>query len=278
MTTRLLSRLSSSSLSGTSASAQHIWTSQIRLNLRVIPQIFSGNRIWRLRLLKDLRILFVRPLQRWLGSTFESCWRRNLLPPPPALRPLALRTPALLEIGLCLDPCIVPLDLWQTLPVRFGQVWCCTTTALWGMDGVRRLISSAQFQQTQHFASAESFWISFHQTSESLCVMLSVFHTSSDRFQAAAMWWLYMKALRWQFLSWQVILSWLRSTRVFFFYPERCWGSWLPSWSTSLLAGCSVCSKTSCRSPDNYICVVLSLNAVARCWLPNLLYSFILSP
>lgn len=195
MTTRLLSRLSSSSLSGTSASAQHIWTSQIRLNLRVIPQIFSGNRIWRLRLLKDLRILFVRPLQRWLGSTFESCWRRNLLPPPPALRPLALRTPALLEIGLCLDPCIVPLDLWQTLPVRFGQVWCCTTTALWGMDGVRRLISSAQFQQTQHFASAESFWISFHQTSESLCVMLSVFHTSSDRFQAAAMWWLYMKAL-----------------------------------------------------------------------------------
>lgn len=154
--------------------------------------LWESNLVFEL-LLKDFHILFVRPLQRWLGSTFESCWRRNVL--APTLRPLALRKSALLEIRLCLDPFIVPLDRWQTLPVLFGQVWSCTTMALWGMDGVRRLISSAQFQQTQHFASAESFWISFHQTSESLCVTLSVFHTSSDRFQAAAMRWLYMKAL-----------------------------------------------------------------------------------
>lgn len=193
--TRLLSRLSSSSLSGTSASAQHIWTSQIRLNLRVIPQIFSGNRIWRLRLLKDLRILFVRPLQRWLGSTFESCWRRNSLAPPPlsglwhsehllSSRLACVWIPALF-LWTSGKRSLSALAKCDAAPRRRSEVWMV----------LRRLISSAQFQQTQHFASAESFWISFHQTSESLCVMLSVFHTSSDRFQAAAMWWLYMKAL-----------------------------------------------------------------------------------
>lgn len=259
--TRLLSRLSSSSLSGTSASAQHIWTSQIRLNLRVIPQIFSGNRIWRLRLLKDLRILFVRPLQRWLGSTFESCWRRNSLAPP-ALRPLALRTPALLEIGLCLDPCIVPLDLWQTLPVRFGQVWSCTTTALWGMDGVKTVDKLCSVPADTTLCVSRIFLdLISSDVRISLRHALGLSHVFWQVPGCCHVVTLY-EGPRWQFLSWQVILSWLRSTRVFFFYPERCWGSWPPSWSTSLLAGCSVCSKTSCRSPDNYICVVLSLNAV----------------
>lgn len=58
---------------------------------------------------------------------------------------------ALLEICLRLDSCIVLLDLWPSLAILPGQVWSCTIM-LRGMDGLRGLISSAQFRHTQHSA------------------------------------------------------------------------------------------------------------------------------
>lgn len=64
-----------------SASARHIWILPIWLDLQVILQIFSGFQIWALKLLKDFHIPVVKPLQRRLGSRFESCWRRNVLAP-----------------------------------------------------------------------------------------------------------------------------------------------------------------------------------------------------
>lgn len=112
-----------------------------------------------------------------------------------------------LKICLCLDPCIVPLDLWQSLPVLPGQVWSCTVV-LQGMYGVRGLISSAQFQQTLCISwSILNFISSDHRI---FCIMLSVFHTSLDQLQAAAMFdfCIFLECLCWQFLFCQVILSW----------------------------------------------------------------------
>ena len=91
---------------------------------------------------------------------------------------------ALLEICLCLDPCIVLLDLWPSLPILFGRVWR-HTIVLWAMDGVRGLISSTQFQQTLCIP-AEVNWILFHQVTESFA-SCSVFHMCFNKFQAVAM-------------------------------------------------------------------------------------------
>lgn len=159
----------------------------------------------------------------------EMCW--------PHSQAFGTQKHALLEICLCLDPCIVPLDLRWGLPVLPGQVWSCTIV-LRSMHGVRELISSAKFQQTQHFASAEAFWILFHQTTESFA-SCSVFYTSFDKLQAAALWCFSGEAegFYWQFMSWQVILSWSKNTGVL---SEWSWSCWLSSRSWSFLAGCSV--------------------------------------
>ncbi len=145
----------------------------------------------------------------WNPVGGEICW--------PHSQAFGIQKPALLEICLCLDPSIVPLDPWQSLPVLPVQVWSCPVV-LRGEDGFWGLINSIQFQQTQHFASAEAFWLCFIRL-VNLCVMLSVFHVFWQTpgcchvvfFRRG---WLvnWFEGLCWQFLSWQVILSWLKNT------------------------------------------------------------------
>lgn len=110
------------------------------------------------------------------------------------------------------------------------------------LDGSKALPRS----NTHHFTSAEGFWILFHQTTESFASCSQSF-TSFDKLQAADIWcfqgWLTMGFI-WRtplFVSWKVNLSWLKLAVAW------SWDSWLPSWSLSFLASCSVWSKNSSK-------------------------------
>ena len=140
----------------------------------------------------------------------EICW-----PHSQAFGTLKL---ALLKICLCLDPSIVPLDLWLALTVLAGQVWSCTNV-LRGMDGVTGLIRSALFQRTLCIRWSFLNFL-FHQITECFASCSQSFTRLFDKLQAAAMccffrrgWLLNLfECLCWQFLLWQVILSWLKNT------------------------------------------------------------------
>lgn len=193
------------------------------------------------------------------------------------LRPLALRNLLSLRFACVWTPA---LFLWTSGKVSLfslAWIWSCTI-ALRGMGGVRGLISSARFQQTQHFASVEAFWISLHQTAESFasCSQSSARLLTNSKLLPCGVFQARLTSefiwrLCCQCLSWHVILSWLKNTGVL---SEWSWGSWLPSWP-SFLAGCFVWSKTSSRrSPGDLIFGPPSFNGGVCCWLQNLLISF----
>lgn len=202
-----------------SASAWHILS--IWLDLKVIPQIFSGIQVWALRLLKDFHILVVKPLQCWFGSMFESCWSRDGWP-----HSQAFGTCSLFEI------CLFGFPHCSSGPL--GKSPWPSLIMLRGMDGVRGLISSARFTDTLCI-TADFLWIFFHQISESFA-SCSVFHTSFVKLQASAMCCFSGEADFWNL--WRAVLTVSVLAKLLYYNEKKkitdlsewVWDPWQLSW------------------------------------------------